>query len=67
MTQQQQRFTSAIAHLQAEHLLPPRLHLANTAATLVDPPCTTTWCGWGSGSMVFTPPPTCKGRSIYNR
>jgi alanine racemase len=36
MTQQQQRFTSAIAHLQAENLLPPRLHLANTAATLVD-------------------------------
>jgi alanine racemase len=36
LMQQQQRFTWAVAQLQAHHLTPPRLHLANTAATLVD-------------------------------
>jgi alanine racemase len=34
--QQQQRFTTAIANLRHAHLLPARLHLANTAATLAD-------------------------------
>ncbi|HSM83180.1 MAG TPA: alanine racemase [Nodosilinea sp.] len=37
MRQQQQRFTTAVGHLRQHHLLPPRLHLANTAATLADP------------------------------
>lgn len=36
MVQQQQRFTTALANLRQQHLLPPRLHLANTAATLAD-------------------------------
>ncbi|HIK45500.1 MAG TPA: alanine racemase, partial [Leptolyngbyaceae cyanobacterium M65_K2018_010] len=36
MDRQQQRFKQAIAELSHHHLLPPRLHLANTAATLVD-------------------------------
>ncbi|MEO1067670.1 MAG: alanine racemase [Cyanobacteria bacterium J06638_6] len=36
MEQQQQRFATAIANLRQEHLLPARLHLANTAATLAD-------------------------------
>lgn len=35
MQQQQQRFESAIAALAHEQLLPPKLHLANAAATLV--------------------------------
>ena len=37
MQLQQQRFTAAVESLQRQHLLPPRLHLANTAATLADP------------------------------
>lgn len=37
MQQQQQRFRAALGHLQQQQLLPPRLHLANTAATLADP------------------------------
>ena len=37
MVQQQRRFMAAIAQLQEHHLQPPRLHLANTAATLADP------------------------------
>ncbi|WOD41937.1 alanine racemase [Nodosilinea sp. E11] len=37
MAQQHQRFTTAIANLRQQHLLPPRLHLANTAATLANP------------------------------
>ncbi|MBD2107520.1 alanine racemase [Nodosilinea sp. FACHB-13] len=37
MQQQQQRFKTALGHLQQQQLLPPRLHLANTAATLADP------------------------------
>ena len=37
MIQQQQRFQAAVAQLQTQNLLPPRLHLANTAATLADP------------------------------
>jgi alanine racemase len=37
MQQQQQRFKAALGHLQQQQLLPPRLHLANTAATLADP------------------------------
>ncbi|QQE63745.1 alanine racemase [Leptolyngbya sp. BL0902] len=37
MIQQHQRFQAAVAQLTAENLLPPRLHLANTAATLADP------------------------------
>jgi alanine racemase len=36
MWQQQQRFQSAIAQLQQHHLTLPMLHLANSAATLVD-------------------------------
>lgn len=36
MRQQQQRFDAAIAQLKAHHLAPPRLHLANSAATLTD-------------------------------
>lgn len=36
MRQQQQRFESAIARLKSEGLLPPRLHFANSAATLTD-------------------------------
>lgn len=36
MRQQQQRFEAAIAQLQAHQLTPPRLHLANSAATLTD-------------------------------
>ncbi|MEY3298836.1 MAG: Alanine racemase [Cyanobacteriota bacterium] len=37
MIQQHQRFQAAIAQLKTQNLLPPRLHLANTAATLADP------------------------------
>ncbi|MBE9155390.1 alanine racemase [Nodosilinea sp. LEGE 06152] len=37
MAQQHQRFRSALGQLQQQQLLPPRLHLANTAATLADP------------------------------
>ncbi len=37
MEQQQQRFAKAIRQLQAKQLMPPRLHLANTAASLTDP------------------------------
>ncbi|MEB3288850.1 MAG: alanine racemase [Leptolyngbya sp.] len=37
MGQQHQRFEAAIAQLEEHHLRPPRLHLANTAATLADP------------------------------
>ena len=37
MQQQQQRFRAALGQLQQQQLLPPRLHLANTAATLADP------------------------------
>jgi alanine racemase len=37
MKQQQQRFVTAVQQLRAEHLMPPRLHLANTAASLTDP------------------------------
>ncbi|MBE9136346.1 alanine racemase [Nodosilinea sp. LEGE 07088] len=37
MQQQQQRFATAIENLRREYLLPARLHLANTAATLADP------------------------------
>lgn len=36
MNQQHQRFKHAIQQLGQQQLLPPRLHLANTAATLVD-------------------------------
>lgn len=34
---QQQRFDQAVAALKAQRLCPPRLHLANSAATLTDP------------------------------
>ena len=37
MRLQHQRFEQAIAQLQQEKLLPPKLHLANSAATLSDP------------------------------
>ncbi|MGB3199702.1 MAG: alanine racemase [Nodosilinea sp.] len=37
MEQQQRRFRSALDQLQQQHLLPPRLHMANTAGTLADP------------------------------
>jgi alanine racemase len=37
MRQQHQRFEGAITALKREGLLPPRLHLANSAATLSDP------------------------------
>ncbi|MFZ4640393.1 MAG: alanine racemase [Nodosilinea sp.] len=37
MEQQQQRFAKAIRQLRAKQLMPPRLHLANTAASLTDP------------------------------
>ena len=37
MEQQHRRFTTAVDNLRRLHLLPPRLHLANTAATLVNP------------------------------
>ncbi|MGB3309954.1 MAG: alanine racemase [Nodosilinea sp.] len=37
MEQQHQRFRSALVQLQQHQLLPPRLHLANTAATLAAP------------------------------
>ena len=37
MQLQHQRFEQAIAHLKAIGMTPPRLHLANSAATLVDP------------------------------
>lgn len=37
MIQQHQRFEVAIAQLDTQNLRPPRLHLANTAATLADP------------------------------
>jgi alanine racemase len=37
LQQQQQRFEHAIASLRQQALLPPRLHLANTAATLGHP------------------------------
>lgn len=37
MRLQHARFQEAVAHLQAIGITPPRLHLANSAATLVDP------------------------------
>lgn len=37
MRLQQQRFQAAIAHLRAVDVHPPKLHLANSAATLTDP------------------------------
>jgi alanine racemase len=37
LQQQHQRFETAIATLRAAHALPPRLHLANSAATLAYP------------------------------
>lgn len=37
MRSQQQRFAGAIAHLQQLGLTPPRLHFANSAATLIAP------------------------------
>ncbi len=37
MQMQHQRFTTAVENLRQQHLLPPRLHLANTAAALADP------------------------------
>jgi alanine racemase len=37
MDLQHQRFAAAVHSLRQHHLLPPRLHLANTAATLADP------------------------------
>ncbi|MBD1912795.1 MULTISPECIES: alanine racemase [unclassified Leptolyngbya] len=37
MQLQYQRYESAIAHLKAAGITPPRLHLANSAATLADP------------------------------
>lgn len=37
MQLQQQRFQQAVENLRQQQLLPPRLHLANTAATLADP------------------------------
>ncbi|MEO1144307.1 MAG: alanine racemase [Cyanobacteria bacterium J06638_22] len=37
MQLQHQRFEQAIAHLHAVGITPPRLHLANSAATLLDP------------------------------
>jgi alanine racemase len=37
MRQQHQRYEAAIAAIRAQGFEPPRLHLANTAATLVDP------------------------------
>ncbi len=37
MEQQHQRFRAALGQLQQQQLLLPRLHLANTAATLADP------------------------------
>ncbi|MGG6237232.1 alanine racemase [Nodosilinea sp. AN01ver1] len=37
MEQQHQRFRAALGQLQQHQLLPPRLHFANTAATLADP------------------------------
>ena len=37
MEQQHRRFTTAVDNLRRLHLLPPRLHLANTAATLANP------------------------------
>ncbi len=36
MQLQHQRFATAVEDLRRQHLLPPRLHLANTAATLAD-------------------------------
>jgi alanine racemase len=62
MNQQQQRFTSAIAHLQAEHLLPPRLHLANTAATLADPALHYDQVRVGLGLYGLYPAPHLQGR-----
>ena len=37
MEQQHQRFKAAISQLHAAGIVPPRLHLANSAATLADP------------------------------
>ena len=37
MDLQHQRFRTALGQLRQQQLLPPRLHLANTAATLADP------------------------------
>ena len=39
MKQQQQRYEAAIAACRAAGVVPPRLHLANSAATLADPSC----------------------------
>lgn len=37
VNQQQQRFETAIARIRAAGIMPPRLHLANSAGTLTDP------------------------------
>jgi alanine racemase len=59
---QHQRFNTAVAQLRAQHLLPPRLHLANTAATLADPALHYDQVRVGLGLYGLYPAPHLQGR-----
>ncbi len=61
LNQQQQRFTRAVNQLQAQQLAPPRLHLANTAATLVDSSLHYDMVRVGLGLYGLHPAPHLKG------
>lgn len=62
MEQQQQRFADAIGQLRTQHLLPPRLHLANTAASLADPTLHYDMVRVGLGLYGLYPAPHLQGR-----
>jgi alanine racemase len=62
MTLQHQRFAAAVNSLRQQHLLPPRLHLANTAATLADPALHYDQVRVGLGLYGLYPAPHLQGR-----
>ncbi|WP_035990915.1 alanine racemase [Leptolyngbya sp. KIOST-1] len=62
MAQQHQRFRAALGQLQQQQLLPPRLHLANTAATLADPALHYDLVRVGLGLYGLYPAPHLQGR-----
>jgi len=62
MEQQQQRFADAIGQLRTQQLLPPRLHLANTAASLADPTLHYDMVRVGLGLYGLYPAPHLQGR-----
>ncbi|MEQ8972986.1 MAG: alanine racemase [Coleofasciculus sp. C1-SOL-03] len=57
MNQQHQRFEAAIAELHAANIVPPRLHLANSAATLTDPALHYDWVRVGLALYGLYPAP----------